>query len=68
MAEREIARLSEAEVLRRRVICLVLQAKPTFPYNMEPYLFGRELNADKGPLREQATIQAIMKQLLENLK
>ncbi|GLC41994.1 Serine/threonine-protein kinase STN7, chloroplastic [Pleodorina starrii] len=41
-----------------------LLEKRDFPYNLEPLLFGRELRAPRGPVRELVTIKETMRQLL----
>ncbi|GIM05771.1 hypothetical protein Vretimale_10236 [Volvox reticuliferus] len=41
-----------------------LMEKRDFPYNLEPLLFGRELRAPRGPVRELVTIKEAMRQLL----
>ncbi|GLI62557.1 hypothetical protein VaNZ11_005225 [Volvox africanus] len=41
-----------------------LMEKREFPYNLEPLLFGRELRAPRGPVRELVTIKETMRQLL----
>ncbi len=36
-----------------------------FPYNLEPLLFGRELRAPRGPVRELVTIKEAFRQLMQ---
>ncbi|EFJ43255.1 hypothetical protein VOLCADRAFT_96564 [Volvox carteri f. nagariensis] len=43
---------------------VTLMEKREFPYNLEPLLFGRELRAPRGPVRELVTIKETMRQLL----
>eukprot|EP00210_Caulerpa_lentillifera_P006879 g6576.t1 len=45
----------------------LLQQKD-FPYNLEPYLLGRELTIPKGPYRKLVSIKIAMQQILEALK
>ena len=39
-----------------------LMQKKDWPYNLEPLLFGRELNIPKGPERRWLSLRAVMKQ------
>ncbi|PNH01077.1 Serine/threonine-protein kinase stt7, chloroplastic, partial [Tetrabaena socialis] len=41
-----------------------LMEKREWPYNLEPLLFGRELRAPRGPVREAVTIKEAARQLL----
>lgn len=45
----------------------LLQQKD-FPYNLEPYLLGRELTIPKGPYRKLVSIKIAMQQILTALK
>eukprot|EP00884_Botryococcus_braunii_P013258 jgi/Botrbrau1/21933/Bobra.0249s0056.1 len=45
-----------------------LMQKKDWPYNMEPYLFGRELAMPKGPRRRAVTLRLLMQQILECLR
>ena len=44
-----------------------LMQKKDFPYNMEPMLFGRELDLPKGPRRRLITIRVVMQQVRPRL-
>ncbi|KAK9816689.1 hypothetical protein WJX72_003731 [[Myrmecia] bisecta] len=44
-----------------------LMQKKEWPYNLEPLLFGRELNLPKGPRRKAVSMQLVMQQLLTAL-
>lgn len=39
-----------------------LMQKKEWPYNLEPLLFGRELNIPKGPQRRWLSLRVVMKQ------
>ena len=39
-----------------------LMQKKDWPYNLEPLLFGRELNIPKGPERRWLSLRVVMKQ------
>ncbi|KAK9909952.1 hypothetical protein WJX75_009980 [Coccomyxa subellipsoidea] len=45
-----------------------LMQKKDWPYNLEPVLFGRELNLPKSPRRRWITLRVIMQQIMEALK
>jgi len=40
-----------------------LMQKKDWPYNLEPLLFGRELNIPKGPERRWLSLRIVMKQV-----
>ena len=40
-----------------------LMQKKDFPYNMEPFLLGRQLDLPKGPRRRLITIRLVMQQV-----
>ncbi|KAG2452996.1 hypothetical protein HYH02_002333 [Chlamydomonas schloesseri] len=42
-----------------------LMERREFPYNLEPLLFGRELRAPRGPVRELVTIKEAFRQLMQ---
>ena len=41
-----------------------LMQKKEWPYNLEPFLFGRELNLPKSPERRWLSLRTVMKQVL----
>ncbi len=41
-----------------------LMQKKEWPYNLEPLLFGRELNLPKSPRRRWITLRVIMQQVI----
>ena len=41
-----------------------LMQKKDWPYNLEPFLFGRELNIPKSPERRWLSLRTVMKQVL----
>ena len=41
-----------------------LMQKKDWPYNLEPQLFGRELNIPKSPERRWLSLRTVMKQVL----
>lgn len=41
-----------------------LMQKKDWPYNLEPFLFGRELNLPKSPERRWLSLRTVMKQVL----
>lgn len=40
-----------------------LMQKKDWPYNVEPYIFGRELDLPKGPRRRAVTLRLLMQQV-----
>jgi hypothetical protein len=44
-----------------------LMQKKEWPYNLEPFLFGRELAMAKGPRRRAVTLRLLMQQVCPSL-
>ncbi len=44
-----------------------LMQKKDWPYNLEPFLFGRDLNMAKGPRRRAITLRLLMQQVRQLL-